>query len=35
MVIVKTKNLVHKPTNRMSISTGGVFPIKSLIIFSN
>lgn len=35
MVKEKTNNLVHKPTNSITISTGVVFPVQSLIIFSS
>ncbi len=35
MIQENAKQLVHKPTNSMTISTGVVFPIESLIIFSS
>jgi len=35
MVKDRINNLVHKPTNSISISTGVVFSTLSLIIFSS
>ncbi len=35
MVKVRKNNLVHKPTNSITISTGVVFPTLSFIIYSS